>query len=55
MAALEYKDRISAGEGARHPARRGIIFKLRANPLDVRRQIDELNRALRMCRGNDPR
>lgn len=51
----EYKDRISAAkELAIQQLAEDIIFKLRANLLDVRRQIDELNRALKdVPFGND--
>ncbi len=51
----EYKERITAAkELAIQQLAEDIIFKLRANLLDVRRQIDELNRALKdVPFGND--
>lgn len=51
----EYKDRITAAkELAIQQLAEDIIFKLRANLVDVRRQIDELNRALKdVPFGND--
>lgn len=51
----DYKERITAAkELAIQQLAEDIIFKLRANLLDVRRQIDELNRALKdVPFGND--
>ena len=51
----EYQERIAAAkEQAIQQLAEDIIFKLRANLVDVRRQIDELNRALKdVPFGND--
>ena len=44
----EYRERIArAKEEAIQQLAEDIIFRLRENLLDVRRQIDELNRALK--------